>query len=46
MTQPAGWYPEQPGSTMLRWWDGNQWTQHTQQQQQPADAAGAAAAAQ
>ena len=34
MTQPPGWYPEQPGSTLLRWWDGQQWTQHTQQAQQ------------
>lgn len=26
---PAGWYPDQqPG--MQRWWDGSQWTEHTQ----------------
>ena len=34
MTQPPGWYPEQQGSPVVRWWDGQQWTQHTQQAQQ------------
>jgi uncharacterized protein YxjI len=25
---PAGWYPEQPGSPTVRWWDGTTWTEH------------------
>lgn len=24
---PAGWYPDSTGTT--RWWDGEQWTEHT-----------------
>ena len=29
MTQstPPGWYPDGQGGQ--RWWDGNQWTEHT-----------------
>ncbi|MBS4752931.1 DUF2510 domain-containing protein [Nocardioides sp. zg-ZUI104] len=27
-TTPAGWYPDGQGG--LRWWDGTQWTEHTQ----------------
>jgi hypothetical protein len=31
---PAGWYddPYAPGSGRLRWWDGQQWTQHVHPQ--------------
>ena len=27
-TTPPGWYPDAHGTT--RWWDGSQWTEHTQ----------------
>ncbi|MFI9811666.1 phospholipid scramblase-related protein [Saccharothrix variisporea] len=32
MTNPQpGWYPERPGSPVVRYWDGNQWTPQTRQ---------------
>lgn len=27
---PAGWYADQQNPAMQRWWDGQQWTGHTQ----------------
>jgi Protein of unknown function (DUF2510) len=30
---PPGWYPDQ-STGGLRWWDGNQWTAHTDRPQQ------------
>lgn len=26
---PQGWYPDPAGSPYRRWWDGTEWTQHT-----------------
>ncbi len=26
---PPGWYPDPHGVARLRWWDGQQWTEHT-----------------
>ncbi|MBA2552406.1 MAG: DUF2510 domain-containing protein, partial [Geodermatophilaceae bacterium] len=32
MSQPQpGWYADPSGAAAQRWWDGNQWTDHTQQ---------------
>jgi hypothetical protein len=28
---PAGWYTDPAGGSRLRWWDGNQWTDHFQE---------------
>jgi hypothetical protein len=37
---PAGWYPDPHGAPQtLRYWDGVQWTQHTNTDQQQAQAA-------
>jgi hypothetical protein len=37
---PAGWYPDPHGAPQtLRYWDGTQWTQHTNSDQQQAQAA-------
>ncbi len=38
---PAAWHPDPAGTNRLRWWDGQQWTEHyqpmpQQQPQQPA----------
>lgn len=30
MSQPAGWYPQPNDPSNVRWWDGTQWTEHTQ----------------
>jgi hypothetical protein len=33
MSTPAGWYPEHEHANFVRWWDGIQWTEHTQPRQ-------------
>ena len=34
-TTPAGWYPDPGNPTVMRWFDGAQWTSHVQATNQP-----------
>jgi hypothetical protein len=35
---PAGWYPDRNEANLVRWWDGQQWTDHTQSTAPAAEA--------
>lgn len=35
---PAGWYPDQVNPAVVRWFDGQSWTDHTQPRQYVPDA--------
>lgn len=35
---PAGWYGDPSGQPLLRWWDGQQWTEHTREAPLPGAA--------
>lgn len=41
MATPQGWYPDPQDPTIVRWWDGQQWTSHThpRAQEQPSPTA-------
>jgi hypothetical protein len=36
VTAPAGWYPDPQIPNILRWWDGQTWTEHTAPVEAPA----------
>lgn len=36
MATPQGWYPDPNDSTIVRWWDGQQWTSHTHRRAEPS----------
>lgn len=36
MTTPQGWYDDAQDPSLVRWWDGQQWTSHTRPKQPPA----------
>jgi hypothetical protein len=42
---PAGWYPDPSGRAPFRYWDGAQWTEHTNQGTPPSPSVGQAPAA-
>jgi len=42
---PAGWYPDPSGRAPFRYWDGAQWTEHTNQGTPPSPTVGQALAA-
>ncbi len=42
---PAGWYPDPSGRAPFRYWDGAQWTEHTNQGTPPSPSVGQAAPA-
>jgi len=37
---PAGWYPDPSGRAPFRYWDGSQWTEHTNQGTPPSPSIG------